>query len=81
MGYGQSDIISVDHFVHIPRGEGVGGHSNTSVAHVRDQRFSKHTLIAISPLQQKHPLNEKFMRFCPKFTPKKLLLEDMFGGV
>ena len=35
-----------------------GGHSNTSVVHMRDQRFSKHTLTAISPLQGKHPLNE-----------------------
>ena len=34
---------------------GGGGHSNTSAVHMRDQRFSKHTLNAIFPLQEKHP--------------------------
>ena len=40
--------------------------------------FSKHTLIVISHLQEKHPLNENF---APKFTPKQTFLEDLFGGV
>ena len=44
-------------------------HSNTSVLHMHDQRFSKHTLNTISPRQEKHPLNENFARFCPKINP------------
>ena len=32
-----------------------GTHSNTSVVHMRDQRFSNKTLIAISRLREKHP--------------------------
>ena len=35
--------------------QGGGGHSNTTVVHMRDQRFSKQTLIAIYPLPEKHP--------------------------
>ena len=31
------------------------GHSNISAVHMRDQRFSKYTLIAVFPLQEKHP--------------------------
>ena len=42
------------------------------------QRFSKHTLIAISPLQGK---NIKRENFALKFTPKQAFLEDIFGGV
>ena len=45
-----------------------GGHSNTSVVHMRDQRFSKHKRIAISRLQEKHSLTKNFAQF----------LEDMF---
>ena len=56
------------------------GHSNTSVVHMRDQRFSKHTLMAISP-QKKHPLIKNFVLFSPKFTLKQAFLEDMFGEV
>ena len=43
----------------------------------------QHTLIAISPLEEKHAVNENFVQFCPqaKFTPKQAFLEDMFGGV
>ena len=55
-----------------------GGHSNTSVVHMRNQRFSKHTLIAISPLQEKHTLNENF---APKFTPKQAFLGYIFVGI
>ena len=36
---------------YVPEGR---GHSNTSVVHMRDQMFSKHTLNAISCLQEKH---------------------------
>ena len=46
-----------------------GGHSNTSAVHVRDQRFSKHTLNAIFSLQEKHPLNENFAWFCSQIYP------------
>ena len=46
-----------------------GGHSNTSVVHMPDQRFSKHTLNTISPRKEKHPLNENFARFCPEIYP------------
>ena len=46
-----------------------GGHSNNSVVHMCDQSFSKHTLIAISPLQEKHPLNVNFVQFCPQIYP------------
>ena len=46
-----------------------GGHLNTSVVHMRDQR-SKHTLIAISPFQGKDPMKENFACFPHKFTPK-----------
>ena len=40
---------------------GVGGYSKTNFVHMPDQRFSKHTLKAIYPHQEKHPLNENFM--------------------
>ena len=33
----------------------MGGDLNTSVVHIRDQRFSKHTLIEICPYAEKHP--------------------------
>ena len=48
-----------------------GAHSNTSVVHMHDHKFSKHTLIAIFPHQEKHPLNTNFAWFCPKFTLKQ----------
>ena len=35
--------------------EDPGGHLNTSVVHMCDQRFSKHTLIEICPFEEKHP--------------------------
>ena len=68
------------HIVHLPIGirkrivcttsnPGGGGQSNTSVVHMRDQRFSKHTLNAIFPLQEKTPLNENFARFCSQIYP------------
>ena len=41
---------------------GVGGQLNTSVVHMGDQRFSKHTLNMISPLEEKHPLNDSEFR-------------------
>ena len=41
---------------------------------MRDQRFSKHTLIEICFLQEKHPLNQNFLQFLltilPPFTFK-----------
>ena len=58
-----------------------GGHSNTSVVHLCDQRFSKHTLITISPLREKHPQMSILHDFAPKSSPKQAFLEDMFGGV
>ena len=39
-------------------GGGGGGHSNTSVVHIRDQSFSKHTLIKIYPFEEKYPKQE-----------------------
>ena len=57
------------------------GHSNTGVVHMRDQRFSKHTLIRISPLQETHPKTIILHNFAHKFTPRQAFLEDMFGGV
>ena len=50
-------------------GEKTWGASNTSVVHMRDHRFSKYTLIAISHLQEKHTLNANFARFCPQIYP------------
>ena len=35
--------------------------------HMRDQRFSKHALIAISLLQENHPLNDNTARFFPHY--------------
>ena len=71
-------------------GSSQGSHSNTSVVHMRDQRFSEHTLwIMISPLQEKQefrtilspnlPLNKLFWRhvwWSWKMTPKHSLLES-----
>ena len=37
---------------------GGGGNSNTSVVHICDQRFSKHTLIEICPFEEKNPKQE-----------------------
>ena len=37
--------------IHVSLAKAPGAHSNTSVVHMHDQRFSKHTLIVISPLQ------------------------------
>ena len=34
---------------------GGGGHSNTSIEHMRDQRFSKHILKEICPYEENHP--------------------------
>ena len=46
------------------------GHSNTSVVHFRDQRFSKHTLIEISLFDEKHPFrNKNFVRFRRQLYP------------
>ena len=56
--------------------EGVG----EAILVLYTQRFSKPTIIAISPLQ-KHPLNENFAQFSPKFTPKQAFLEGMFGPI
>ena len=55
-----------------------GGHWVTSLVHMCDQRFSKHTLIAIFPLQEKHPLNANFMWFFPKFTLNKFFFLFFF---
>ena len=46
-----------------------GGHLNTSAVHMRDQRFSKHILNAISPVQEKHTLKKNFARFYPQIYP------------
>ena len=45
----------------------MGWHSNTSVVHMYDQRYSKHTLIEICPFEKKTPLNKNFMQFCIQF--------------
>ena len=39
------------------------GHSNTSFVQIRDQRFSKHTLIKICPVQKKTPKQDFHMIF------------------
>ena len=52
----------------------LGGHSNISVIHMCDQRFSKHTLKAVFPLQEKHPINENFAQFGHQIYPKQAFL-------
>ena len=47
---------------------GGGGQSNTSVVHMHDQRFSKHTLIETYALEKKHPLNKNFVQLCTQFV-------------
>ena len=52
---------------------------NTSVVRMHDQRFSKHGLVVISSLQEKHLLNENFVWFfAPNLplTPKGSLIES-----
>ena len=51
-----------------------GGYLNTKVVHMHDQRFSKHTLIAISPLQENYPLNENLTQISKKNYPQKTCL-------
>ena len=47
-----------------------GSHSNTSVVHMHDQRFSKHTLIEICPFEENTPKHEFVTHsFAPNFTP------------
>ena len=48
-----------------------------ALVHMRDQRFSKHTLNATSSFQEKHPLNKNLRDFALKFTPKQAFF---FGG-
>ena len=50
-----------------------GGNLNTSVVHMRDQRFSKKNLNRDFPSPRKTPLNANFMRFWPHIYP-------FFGG-
>ena len=59
----------------------LGGGLKTSVVHMREQRFSKHTLFTISPLQEKHPLNENFAWFSHNFTPKHVFFFFFWGHV
>ena len=47
-----------------------GGHSNNSVVHTRNQRFSKHTLNEICSLQEEHPLNKNFVQFLQPILPQ-----------
>ena len=55
-----------------------GGHSNTSVVHMRDQRFSKHTVRKRDfPYPGKTPQNENLTQFCSKIYPK----QAFFGGL
>ena len=48
---------------------------------MRDQKCSNHTLILISPLQEKHPQARILCYFAPKFIPKQAFLEDKFDRV
>ena len=63
----------------------VMNHLNTSVVHMHDHKFSKRTLIAIFPRQEKKTqtwISHDFApKFAPKFTPKQAFLESTFGGL
>ena len=49
-----------------------GGHLNTSVVHMHDQRFSKHTLIEICPFEENTPKHEFVTHsFAPNFCPSE----------
>ena len=50
-----------------------GGHSNTTVVHMRDQWFSKHALKELYPFKEKHPKTRTVLH--PTLPPK----EDFLG--
>ena len=59
-----------------------GEHSNTSVVHMRDQRFSKHTPIVRFPLSGKTYPKQEFRAILPPNLPlQQAFLEDMLTGV
>ena len=68
-------------FLHIMEAESPGGkgvHSHTSVVHMRDQRFSKHTLMSIKFLSPgKTPPKHEFQVILPQNLPLNKLF---FGG-
>ena len=47
---------------------GGGGHSNTGIVHMGDQRFSKHT-IQICPFEEKHHYTRILCGFVPNLPP------------
>ena len=59
-----------------------GGHSNTSVVHMRNQWFSKHTKRDFPSPGKAHSKQEfPAIPPPPQFTTKQALLEDMFSRV
>ena len=79
-GWWQNEIYIIEHWQgQVNSGKTRGGGA-LMVVHMCDQRFLRHTLIAISPSKGKNPKWE-FCVISPKFTPIEAFFKDMISGI